>query len=127
MMRSIVDRMGELALGALILAACGATTTGYRYPDDLYHANYVKRSMAVRHFAVIEDSSQLPDAFVLLMDQEGQIRATAHRAIVALTPGGEDFGYRPYLSEQVRAGIVARWEAWWVGRSRGTTEEARGA
>ena len=28
-------------------------------------------------------------------------------------PDGEDFGYRPYLSPEVRAGIAARWEAWW--------------
>jgi hypothetical protein len=106
----------------LVLGACGVTTS-FRYPEDLNHPNYVKRSKAVREFAALKDESRLPGAFDLLMDQEAHIRALAHEAIRAMMPDGEDFGYRPYLSESTRAGIVARWEAWWLtGPSRGAQD-----
>jgi len=69
--------------------------------------------MATMEFARLEDGSQLPRAFDLLLDRESSIRAAAHDTIRDLS-GGEDFGYLPYLSEDVRIGIVARWQAWWV-------------
>ncbi|MHC5012816.1 MAG: hypothetical protein ACYTG6_18040 [Planctomycetota bacterium] len=97
----------------LVLGACSATTS-YRYPQDLNNPNYVKRSKAVREFVAKKDESRLPRAFELLMDDEAHIRALAHEAIRDMMPNGEDFGYRPYLSESVRAGIVARWQAWWL-------------
>jgi len=98
----------------LLCAACRSVSTDFRYPEDLYHPNYVKRSKAVRRFAVLKDVSALPRAFSLLLDGEAHIRAVAHETIRGMMVDGEDFGYRPYLSEEVRIGIVARWEAWWV-------------
>lgn len=106
-------RMWRLLVVAIALAACRSATTSFDYPDDLTHPNYVKRSMAVQRFGELKDRSQLPDAFQLLLDDEAHIRAMAYEAIRALSPDGEDFGYRPYLSPAVRIGIVARWEAWW--------------
>jgi len=96
----------------LVLGACSVTTS-YRYPEDLNNPNYVKRSKAVREFAALQDESRLPGAFDLLMDEEAHIRAIAHEAIRAMMEDCRDFGYRPYLSESARAGIVARWVAWW--------------
>jgi len=98
---------------ALALVACRSTTTTFDYPDDLTHPNYVKRSRAVQRFAELRDRTQLPDAFQLLLDEEAHIRAMAYETILALSPEGEDFGYRPYLAPAVRVGIVVRWEAWW--------------
>ncbi len=106
-------RMWRFLVLALALAACRSATTSFEYPDDLTHPNYVKRSMAVQRFGELKDGSQLPDAFRLLLDEEAHIRAMAYETIRELSPGGEDFGYRPYLSEPVRIGIVTRWEAWW--------------
>ena len=106
-------RMWRLSLVALALAGCRSTTTSFDYPDDLTHPNYVKRSQAVQRFGELKDRSQLPDAFRLLLDQEAHIRGMAYETIRALSPDGEDFGYRPYLAPDVRIGIVARWEAWW--------------
>jgi hypothetical protein len=117
-------RMWRFSVVALVLAACRSTTTSFDYPDDLTHPNYVKRSMAVQRFGELQDSSQLPDAFRLLLDEEAHIRAMAYETIRALSPDGEDFGYRPYLSEAVRVGIVTRWEAWW--RKTRTGEAADG-
>jgi hypothetical protein len=117
-------RMWRFLVVALALAACKATTTSVDYPDDLTHPNYVKRSMAVQRFGVLKDRSQLPGAFQLLLDEEAHIRAMAYETIRELSPGGEDFGYRPYLAPAVRIGIVQRWEAWW--RKTQTGEAADG-
>ncbi|MHC4960209.1 MAG: hypothetical protein ACYTGN_17785 [Planctomycetota bacterium] len=106
-----------LAAGALSVACTRKTTTSFVYPDDLTHPAYVKRTKAVREFAVRKDASQLPDAFGLLLDREAHIRSMAYEAIKDMSPDGRDFGYRPYLSEGVRAGIVERWEAWWVAQA----------
>ncbi|MHC4340646.1 MAG: hypothetical protein ACYSX0_10610 [Planctomycetota bacterium] len=112
---------GRVLLLLLVLGACSVTTS-YRYPEDLNNPSYVKRSKAVRDFVALKDESRLPAAFDLLMDEEAHIRALAHEAIRVMTDG-EDFGYRPYLSESARAGIVARWEAWWLaGLSEGAKD-----
>lgn len=98
---------------------CFSTETNARYPEDLYHPDYVKRSRAVAEFAEQKDKAQLPEAFRLLLDEDGNIRLVAYSAIHQLSPGGEDFGYRPYLPRDVRFGIVARWQAWWVKSAEG--------
>ncbi len=109
----------------LALTGCISATTEADYPDDLYSPNYVLRTQAALEFAGRRDESQLPDAFDLLLDSEGQIRALAWTTIRSLTPGERDFGYRPYLEEDVRWGIVARWRAWWIaGREDGARDTA---
>ncbi|MHC4549050.1 MAG: hypothetical protein ACYTEZ_09740 [Planctomycetota bacterium] len=108
-----MSRYGRSLSALAVLAACRAVSTSFEYPGDLRHPSYVKRSMAVRRFAELEDRTQLPDAFRLLLDEEAHIRAVAYETIRALSPDGEDFGYRPWLPEDVRIGIVMRWEAWW--------------
>jgi hypothetical protein len=101
--------------------------TSYAYPADLYHPDYVKRSKAVAEFAERRDRSQLPEAFRLLLDEDAHIRLVAHKAIRELSPGSEDFGYRPYLPRDVRFGIVTRWQAWWVkAGAPAETETAHG-
>ena len=109
----MLPRMWRFSIVALALAACLPKTTSFDYPDDLTHPNYVKRSMAVQRFGELQDRSQLPDAYQLLLDDDAHIRAMAYETIRGLSTDGEDFGYRPYLSEAVRVGIVLRWEAWW--------------
>jgi len=98
----------------LAIGGCRAVETHATYPEDLYHPDYVKRSKAVAIFAEKKDRSQLPEAFELLLDDDGQIRLMAYGTIRDLSPGGEDFGYRPYLPRDVRFGIVVRWQAWWT-------------
>ncbi|MGH7163597.1 MAG: hypothetical protein ACREID_08940 [Planctomycetota bacterium] len=100
---------------ALIAAApaCRAVETNYAYPADLDHPNYVRRTKAVREFVERQDAAQLPRAFDLLLDSQPYIRAMAYRTIRSLSRDGRDFGYRPYLEETVRRGIVARWRSWW--------------
>jgi hypothetical protein len=110
---------------ALLPAACRAVETSYRYPEDLRHPDYVKRSLAVAEFAELRDRAQLPDAFRLLLDENAQIRLVAYEAIRDLSPNGEDFGYRPYLPEDVRCGIVLRWQAWWTATTSAGEEVAR--
>lgn len=110
---------------ALVLASCRSVTTSFDYPDDLRNPNYVKRSLAVRRFAVLKDEGQLPAAFRLLMDKEAPIRVLAHETIRDLSPGGEDFGYKPYLDERVRARIVKDWRSWWVANRATPGEEER--
>jgi hypothetical protein len=112
-------------LAASCLCACRAVETSYRYPDDLDHPDYVKRAKAVDEFVSRGDAARLPHAFHLLRDPDPGIRAQAWLAIRDLS-GGEDFGYRPYLSAGVRAGIVARWRAWWCS-GRGAPEPEREA
>lgn len=99
-------------LPLLALAGCISATTDYRYPQDLNHPDYVKRSMAVREFSEVRDASQMPDAFDLLNDDEGHIRSMAHQAIREMS-GGEDFGYQAYFDDWKRRAIVANWRAWW--------------
>ncbi len=106
----------RLFLVLAVLPACVSKRTAYVYPDDLYHFSYVRRSKAVAEFAARKDASQLPDAFRLLLDEDAGVRFLAYETIKDLSPGGEDFGYRPYLAEDVRIGIVSRWEAWWRKR-----------
>lgn len=123
------NKMGRrrcvLLLAAFVCTSgCRAVTTSYDYPEDLGHPNYVKRSKAVREFAQRADEAQLPGAFRLLLDDEGHIRSIAYRAIRDLSPGGEDFGYRPHLPRHVRGPIVERWRAWWVSQQGG--EDDRG-
>ncbi len=112
-----------VALPAVILAAilvgCAGTTTAYSYPDDLMHPNYVKRSRAVREFAERGDEARLPGAFRLLMDDQAHIRAIAADVLRELTPGGRDFGYRAHLPLRDRAGITARWRAFWLAARGG--------
>jgi len=103
-----------LLLACLLGAGCIAVRTGYEYPADLYSPDYVRRSLAVAQFAREQDASQLPEAFVLLDDDEADVRLMAYVTIRGMSPGGEDFGYAPWLTEPVRSGVVARWEAWWV-------------
>lgn len=98
----------------LAAAGCRAVETHAEYPADLYHPDYVKRSKAVAEFARQQDRSQLPEAFQLLLDDDANIRLVAYSAIREMSPGGEDFGYRPYLPGDVQYGIVVRWQAWWV-------------
>ncbi len=104
---------GPLLLAALLLAGCRGVETSYRYPDDLWHPNYVKRTKAAREFASRADQAQLPRAFELLLDREDHIRDLAYHTLRALSAGGRDFGYKPWMAEPIRAGIVARWRAWW--------------
>ncbi len=104
---------GVLLVVAAGMASCRGVVTGYRYPDDLTHPNYVKRSQAAREFAATADRAQLPRAFTLLNDPEAHIRAIIHRGIRALMPGGTDFGFDASLPEQDRARIAASWRAWW--------------
>ena len=108
-----VLREGAIATLMCLLPACGSTTTSYEYPDDLTSPNYIERTKAARRFAADRDRSQIPVAFGLLLDDEAEIRVLAYRGLVELMPEGEDFGYRPYLGADVRAGIAERWEAWW--------------
>ncbi len=104
---------GAVPLLLSVLASCRGVVTGYRYPDDLTHPNYVKRSQAVREFAATQDRSQLPRVFGLLNDPEAHIRAIAHRGLRALMPGEQDFGFEPSLPEQDRVRIAATWRSWW--------------
>ncbi len=98
----------------MILAACQRpVTTSYVYPRDLDHPDYVKRSKAVRDFLLIRDAEQMPGAFALLNDREAHIRVMAYDAIRQMSRDQRDFGYRPYLEEQTRRGIVKRWRAWY--------------
>jgi len=106
-------RARRLLLAAALLASCRGVETSYRYPEDLRHPNYVKRSKSACEFARRADASQLPGAFDLLLDREEHIRELAHATIRSLSAGRRDFGYRAWLGEAVRAGIVARWRAWW--------------
>jgi hypothetical protein len=103
----------------IVAAGCRGVETHAEYPEDLYHPDYVKRSKAVATFAERKDKEQLPEAFRLLLDDDAQIRLVAYGTIRELSPGGEDFGYRPYLPRDVRFGIVTRWQAWW-SRNGGT-------
>jgi hypothetical protein len=112
-------RRSTLFLALLAGAGCRGVETHAEYPEDLHHPDYVKRSKAVATFAERKDKEQLPDAFRLLLDDDAQIRLVAYGAIRDLSPGGEDFGYRPYLPREVRFGIVTRWQAWW-SRNGGT-------
>jgi hypothetical protein len=73
----------------------------------------VKRSKAVAEFARRRDESQLPEAFRLLLDEDAGIRLVAYMTIRDLSPGNEDYGYRPYLPRDVRFGCATRWQAWW--------------
>ena len=100
-------------LALVVLGGCRGVTTQYTYPDDLIHPNYVKRTKAVQQFVRERDASQLPEAFDLLLDEEDHIRSLAYSALKKMSPGGRDFGYRTYLPESVRIGIVQRWVAWW--------------
>ncbi len=118
--RSPLPRKALLGL-LLATGACRAVETHAQYPQDLYHPDYVKRSKAVATFAEQKDRSQLPDAFQLLLDDDANIRLVAYGAIREMSPGAEDFGYRPYLPQDVRFGIVVRWQAWWV-KTDGTGE-----
>lgn len=104
----------RFAIAGVLSCAC-ASTTEETYPADLTHPNYVKRSRAVRRFAVEKDVRPLEEgrAWDLLRDEEGGIRSVAHKAIRDLTPGRRDFGYAPDLPPDVRDGVAARWEAWW--------------
>lgn len=120
--RSRILREGLLGLLLVAAAGCRAVETEFEYPKDLYHPDYVKRSRAVAEFAEQRDRSQLPEAFQLLLDDDANIRLVAYAAIRDLSPGAEDFGYRPYLPQDVRYGIVVRWQAWWV--KNGGTEAA---
>jgi len=122
MMRDVRSAVPVCVLCATLTWACRGVTTSYVYPDDLTHPDYVKRTKAVREFAERRDRERLPSAFDLLLDEEGQIRAMAHETLRAMMPGGEDFGYRPYLPPKTLRGIVARWKAWWLEQRR--TREA---
>jgi hypothetical protein len=113
------------ALAVLFVSGCVSVETHADYPKDLHHPDYVRRSKAVAEFAEKGDRSQLPDAFRLLLDDEGSIRLVAYLTIRDLSPGAEDFGYRPYLPPDVRFGIVTRWQAWWVrSNAQGGASEA---
>lgn len=116
-----------LLLGAVAVAGCRAVETHVDYPKDLYHPDYVKRSKAVAEFAEQRDRKQLPEAFQLLLDDNANIRLVAYLAIRDLSPGEEDFGYRPYLPPDVRFGIVTRWQVWWVKNDATPAETAGGA
>jgi len=97
-----------------MLTACQRpVTTSYVYPRDLDHPDYVKRSKAVRDFLLLRDTEQMPGAFALLNDREAHIRVMAYDAIRNMSRDQRDFGYRPYLEEQTRRGIVERWRAWY--------------
>ena len=76
----------------------------------------LKRTIQKTGFAASKDASQLPAAFDLLLDEEGQIRSIAFSAIREIMPEGEQvayYGYQPYLPDTVRVGMVERLEALW--------------
>ncbi len=119
--------MSRLRAGCFLLLAvggCRAVTTSYVYPDDLTHPDYVKRSKAVQQFVADKDVSQLPAAFALLNDEDGQIRAMAFLAIREMSRDGTDWGYAPYLDAKTRREAVRRWRSWWVaGQGPRTLED----
>ncbi|NJN14273.1 MAG: hypothetical protein HC813_01035 [Planctomycetes bacterium] len=103
----------------LTLASCRGVTTSYRYPEDLRHPNYMKRSHAVRQFVREQDRGQIAEAFHLLNDAEGHIRALACGALREMVGGEQEFGYQPFLPEADRVRISAAWRAWWETSSEG--------
>lgn len=114
--------MGRRLLPTCLLpvcAACIAVTTDVDYPEDLASPNPVRRTRAAREFALRRDEARIPEAFVLLRDPEAQVRLLAYSALAEMSPGAEDFGYRPHLEADVREGTSARWEAWWRRNARG--------
>lgn len=122
----MISAMDRRLLLPLLLAAAGcmAVETPCDYPRDLRHPNSVKRSKAAAEFARRKDAAQLPGAFELLDDPDGQIRLLAYDTIRGMSRGGRDFGYKPWLEEPVRRGVAARWRAWWEA---GQPEEALGS
>ena len=129
MMRPSMREIVWMWAAATLLGGCVKKSTPYVYPDDLTHANYVRRTKAVRHFARNPDPADLDRIFDRLLDPEAQIRAIAYESITALMPAGEDFGYRPYLSEGTRVGIVRRWRRWWFeerGQDDGCAADGEG-
>lgn len=121
----MMPRMPRAAFAALcLLCACRAIETPYAYPADLRHPNYVKRTKATAEFARRQDAAQLPGAFDLLTDPEHEIRALAYQTLRALSRGGRDFGYRPYLSQPALGRAAQQWRAWWEA---GQPEEAPAA
>ncbi len=126
MMPTKMRRLGAGFLLLLASAGCRAVTTSYIYPDDLTHPDYVKRSKAVRQFLEEKDVSQLPAAFDLLEDEDGQIRAMAFLAIREMSRDGIDWGYAPYFDAKKRREIVRRWRNWWVAGQKPRTLEEGG-
>ena len=123
MMPKNMHRLGAGCLLLLAAGGCRAVTTSYIYPDDLTHPDYVKRSKAVRQFAAERDVSQLPAAFDLLNDEDGQIRAMAYLTIREMSRDAIDWGYLPYLDAKTRRETVRRWRGWWVGGQKPRTLE----
>ena len=103
-----------LIASALALAAC-AVETKYVYPDDLGSANYMRRTQAAQEFVERGDSAEAERAFALLDDERVSLRAMMHVALRDLSEG-EDFGYRPGLSEQDRVRVARRWQGWFQER-----------
>ena len=112
-MRPIMARRLLPACLLVVYASCVGATTGVDYPQDLGSPNPVRRTRAAREFAIRRDKERALQAFCLLRDSEGQVRLLIYGALKEMSPGGEDFGYRPYLEADVRTGTAARWEAWW--------------
>ena len=117
MMRPAMGRIGWIwVMAALLGGGCVKRTTPHVYPQDLTHPNPVRRTAAAQQFAARRDASQLPAAFDLLLDEEGQIRSIAFSAIREIMPEGEEvafYGYQSYLPDTVRVGMVERLEALW--------------
>jgi len=123
-----MSRLVRVLLPALAFAsACRSVETPYRYPEDMDNPSYVKRAKALGEFAAMHDEKEVGRAFRLLRDEDAGIRNVAWLTLRDLMPEHEDFGYRPYLPDDVRAGIARRWEAWWRKGGAAEGEAAVGA
>src|SRR5438270_10279574 len=113
-----VVRIGRSLAGVLwvlALAPCWGCGLGPRTFGKIQHPAPLVRARAIGLGAGQPDSQVVPALVGRLGDADPVVRLAAHEELRRRT--GRDFGFVPWASGAERAGAIARWRSWLLGRS----------
>ncbi len=120
--RRIAFRAALLLSATIAGSGCGSLTP--RSFRSMSHPAPVVRAGAVGLGDDRPDSVAIPAWIARLDDKDPVVRMAANESLKSRTK--RDFGFIAWDEPDQRASAVAKWKAWWAGKSRATTSAEAG-
>jgi len=92
-------------------------------PDDDDGSMSQVACAAIRHFARAGYIEATPQLLAALEDPSREVRGCAAESLSSLS--GRNYPFDPAGDARVNAEAIARWRAWWIGRSAGSSGAGR--
>ena len=114
--RRIAFRAALLLPAIVAGSGCGSLTP--RNFRSMVHPAPVVRAGAVGLGDDRPDAVAIPAWIARLEDKDPVVRMAANESLKARTK--QDFGFVAWAEPEQRGPAVAKWKAWWAGKSRGS-------